>query len=463
MKEIVVRDTAVADVHLDFIRGRDEMKSSYYNFYIGMEKDFVIFNGLTGAIAVADRDLKENLENGNVGKIPEDYREQLYKNGFIIDDDLDEAEVFNHCHNMQKYSTNHLGLTVLTTYACNLRCPYCYEGQEKDTKHMDDRVADRIVSFVKQSKSRTVSLELYGGEPFLNKRIALKLIGEISEICKAEDRTFHLGCITNGTLLDDEIIKKLSEYNASMQITLDGPKDLHDRSRFYSGGRGTYEEIMENVRKMKGSNINFHFRISVTKETYPRIEEVLIDLENRGLKEIPVDFGIITAWTEACRSFADKCLADDELIDLFPFLWDLALKHGFTTFAKPHQMFVSCGSVTYNSYVIDPYGRVFKCWDFVGDENLVCGELNDDGSIKFRPNYYSIMTRNPVEIAECRECKILPLCGGGCMAKAYYDTKSYHSKYCDVGHKLIDRKILLYLQKRYPESFANGAYRWKGG
>jgi hypothetical protein len=93
----------------------------------------------------------------------------------------------------------------------------------------------------------------YGGEPLLE----YKLLTEIVRFCEqcADQRGARLGfsITTNGTLLNDEIIHFLVAHRFKVWISLDGPKDMHDRYRLFRNGKdsaqknGSYDIVMKNV------------------------------------------------------------------------------------------------------------------------------------------------------------------------------------------------------------------------
>lgn len=55
----------------------------------------------------------------------------------------------------------------------------------------------------------------------------------------------------NGTLLTDEIIKFMKDNEVSLLISMDGPKEIHDKNRVFSNGMGSFDKIMNNINKIK--------------------------------------------------------------------------------------------------------------------------------------------------------------------------------------------------------------------
>ena len=153
-------------------------------------------------------------------------------------------------------------LTLGITEDCNLACKYCvysdaYEQTRNSSKrNMDFKTAktaiDYYVSLLKEGQrynpTRTQSVGFYGGEPLLN----FPLIKKCVEYIEVEypDWNFLYTLTTNGTLLNNEKMDFLMEKEFSIGISLDGPENEHNRNRVYKNGKGTFKDIMKNVKRL---------------------------------------------------------------------------------------------------------------------------------------------------------------------------------------------------------------------
>ncbi len=72
----------------------------------------------------------------------------------------------------------------------------------------------------------------------------------------------------------------------------------------------------------------------------------------------------------------------------------------------------NCGAVAFNSYVVDPRGDLYKCWNNIGREELKVGTLKEGP--RFERNLVRWLAFDPFLDEECRECEMLPICMGGC-------------------------------------------------
>jgi uncharacterized protein len=158
-------------------------------------------------------------------------------------------------------------ITLQLTQECNMRCNYCtysgnYENRGHNRKKMTLDTAKKGIDFLlEHSRDRqTVNIGFYGGEPLLEKAL-LKECVEYAESRFAQKKlTFTI--TTNGTLLDDEIVEYFIAHDFSVMISLDGPREIHDRNRKMANGKGSFDRIMENVKRVQEKYPEFFTKIS---------------------------------------------------------------------------------------------------------------------------------------------------------------------------------------------------------
>lgn len=140
------------------------------------------------------------------------------------------------------------------TTRCNLRCKYCEFSRRDGDDDMPVDIAFRAIEyFLEKSKidkgKIPPAISVYGGEPLLR----FDLIKEILAFAKKKGMfdKLHFSLTTNGTLLTDEIIKFFADNNVSILLSLDGPKRITDRFRVFPDGRGVFDSILLNLKKIK--------------------------------------------------------------------------------------------------------------------------------------------------------------------------------------------------------------------
>lgn len=158
-------------------------------------------------------------------------------------------------------------LVLEITQKCNLRCRYCvysesYPGvRGYNPKDMDEDTAlkaiDLYFSLLREGRAynpyREPSVAFYGGEPLLNFELIKTCINHITQNYK--DFNPHFVMTTNSTLLSEEIVAFLSEHQCEIVVSIDGPKEEHDRNRVFPDGTGSFDIIMKNVEFLAGRNL----------------------------------------------------------------------------------------------------------------------------------------------------------------------------------------------------------------
>lgn len=181
----------------------------------------------------------------------------LIENGYLSGGRIEEI-VHPVSGLLEFYLENKVSSIILQlTQQCNLRCEYCvYSGNYDNRTHANKRMTretafkaiDFLFSHSKDSKRNNIGF--YGGEPLLE----FELIKECIEYAekKSEGKTLTFNLTSNGTLLSGEIVEFFEKHNVSVLISLDGPKEMHDRHRKQAGsGCGSFDIIMENLEMAK--------------------------------------------------------------------------------------------------------------------------------------------------------------------------------------------------------------------
>ena len=141
----------------------------------------------------------------------------------------------------------------VVTLRCNQRCSYCHAASEGLSTpgqfDMNQDTAIKSVEFAFQSPSPNVKIEFQGGEPLLNFDI-VKLIIEHAEQINADHKK-HIEYVicTNLVALTEEHLRFFKENKFSISTSLDGTREIHNCCRKLHNGSGSYDLIVENIKK----------------------------------------------------------------------------------------------------------------------------------------------------------------------------------------------------------------------
>ncbi|MBW1939461.1 MAG: anaerobic sulfatase maturase [Deltaproteobacteria bacterium] len=364
---------------------------------------------------------------------------------------------------------------------CNLDCEYCFylEKQALFPKGEDYVMPDEVLrayinKYITLQPTPVVGFVWQGGEPTLLGLDFYKRVIELQRPFTGKKEITN-SLQTNGILLDDEWCAFLKENDFLVGLSLDGPKDIHDRYRKDRGGKGSYDKVMRGMDLLHKHGVEFNVMATVARETAYKPLEVY-----RFFKEQGVEFIQFTPVIERIAGPDEK---------------QLGLKlAGPSSMAKGENAAVTEWSVDPEQYgdflitVFDEWVRndvgttnvmnfewALNAW--IGNSSPVCQHahscgktimLEHNGDIyacdhSMYPEYKlgNIVDENPVEMAErsidkgfgvkdanlpnrCMECNVLKACWGGCpkhrFARTYNDEPLY---YLCEGYK----KYLLYIRK----------------
>lgn len=443
------------------------MKSSRYNLFIPRgDGEYVVYNTLSGAIVILDQEAKDSIQGGGIEDIDSCSLQKLTDCNIVVEDKVDERKIFSYHYSKRIHSTETAGFTIVTTYACNLQCPYCYEGAGNimDTD-MDNSTLERVLWLICHvatiTKCKKLEIGLFGGEPLLNSTACLRILDDIGKWSKKNRIKLDSWIFTNGTLLSDSIIRVLSRYGTGVRLTLDGPKWYHDRTRAFKNGKGTYDIIMDAISKLVALEIDTSIRIQVAKDNWMHLGELFDDLKKRGFLDntkVKIALSSIMALTNICRSYSSLCLPHDEIPDVYANVFDMASKRGICLAEKPipttQRMF--CGFMTDYFYAIDPFGDAYKCISMLGQKQHKIFSINENGVSEPTFEFYDFMSRDPLKIPMCRDCVYLPVCSGGCAILAYNKFGTYHEGDCSLHKNTIEKQILEITRERV-QSFKSRA------
>ncbi len=398
---------------------------SRYNTLFRSERyGWFLHNTLSGVMLELDENharIAHSLRDGTSPSSaePGEFITLLEESGFLADPDMERFMLMKsrYRRNAACFSTAYVGLTICPTLACNFACPYCFEHSQGDATVMDDRTIEALLAFIrKHNDAKHLTVRWYGGEPTLAFGVIEKLTAKFIELF---DDYADAGLVTNGFLLDREKIDRLNDLKiGTVQITLDGSEATHNRRRILGNGGATYEKILRNIDLLMDSDWKGSCAVRVNVDSSNRHEYALLRKElldrYKGRK-----LTVYPGHLNTARGNADdqQCgLCNDEWAS---FQLDGYLREGITPRGGLYPVSGSqslCIATSHQGYVVGPKGELYKCWEDVGREGMVIGTVHNEPFIT-NPELlvrYSIGT-DPYSDSECMECRVFPVCGGGCV------------------------------------------------
>ena len=416
------------------------MNTSIFNTLIPiLDAHTLIFNAYSGAFVVI-RDKVMTLAPSDIDNIrsssPELYR-QLCEGGMIVEEGINEVQlledrIYSTDNNMDEFI-----LHINPTLDCNFRCWYCYENHLTGSR-MSPAILESVRRFItktikSQEKLKLFSLDFFGGEPLLEfDHVVKPLTHYVSALCRNAGIKFNLHFTSNGFLLEPNKIEYLAQYNCGFQITLDGGKEFHDKTRFTKSGKfPSYAVIIDNIKSLISKGVEVILRINYTKyniHSVPLILKDILDIEKVNKRYLLIDLQRV--WQD--RNAPDNC---DEIANA---IRKEFMIQGFTVLTNylHHDVRQSCYGDKINHTLINYDGYVYGCTarDFTEANSI--GVLNIDGSIDYKKEVYHDRNKSKLSKKICRECRVAPICGGGCKQRAYEDKDNPN---CTFGYTEEDK------------------------
>lgn len=401
-----------------------------YPNYGGAEKNLIVSN-TSGASVIVEDEIVTMLQKFKEPAIPSEFLDQgqehiildFHRAEILIDADISGFNILNEKIEQLK-NRSELDLIPTVTKECNLACPYCFEGTYGKKKYMDRRLVTKIVDYtMKRIENEGITMvfaSLYGGEPLLNKKACRLFLESMKKETDRLNVNFKPSLITNGTLIDKTFLKFMGNFDVFyVQVTLDGPREIHDQRRIYKNGAGSYDVIIRNLLLVP-EYARLQIRINVDLTNFAGIPELIDDLISRGLnkKNVRVDFARIMGNTSSSRDYKNRCI-DPEYFDLkvLPYI-KIMQDAGFDMLVHPTNKprYIYCAAYSGKHIVIDPDGNLFACLEGIGNPEYVVGNIwNDPMYNSHYDEWNSVSTLN---YEKCRKCDVIGFCGGGCGAEA---------------------------------------------
>ena len=371
--------------------------------------------------------------------------------------------------------------------ACNLNCEYCFYlekqalfGPGEQYRMSDDVLSAFIISYITSQPTPVVEFVWQGGEPTL---LGLGFFKRVVELQRpfAKQKTIKNSLQTNGMLLTDEWCSFLRKNQFMVGISIDGPKEIHDRYRRDRSGKGTFNQVMRGLRLLQKHEVEYNVLASVARETARQPLEVYRFLRDQGIEFIqfaPIverkadvcgsQYGLrlaepasldkeeqqteVTPWSVISGEYGDFLIAiyeewvrhDVGRVFVMNFEWALNAWIGNPSPVCIHAE--QCG----RSLVIEHNGDIYACDHCVYPRYRLGNILSDT-----LPRMVEKSLRSGFGVSKetalprwCRECDVLSACQGGCpkhrFAKTCYDEPGLH--YLCAGYKRFFLHIRKYLR-----------------
>jgi uncharacterized protein len=447
------------------------MKMSRYTLPLKIDEDeYLLINARTGAFDLVDKDVIGLLQ-GTALSENNSMVEFLKERGHLTDlGPADELKLIEDMY--QEYTTSHHQFyyhMIIPTYNCNLACTYCFlsdllsKGKEWLTTVLDDSHIDKIfevITGIDGSNRRRITL--YGGEPLLPKNKSL-----IEKILKrGKEHGYAFTVLTNGVSLYDflDVFRKYPIY--LVQVTIDGPREIHDTRRVRKNGSGTFEDIVRGVDAALKAGINVMLRTNLDKVNLELLPQIMAFYREKGWSENPrIKMHFSPVFQKSCNpyesymprrevyeSVVSQAMDNPEMAQLsFKDMRGVELFEDVFIKGELGSPRFSYCEANQGRLIYDSFGDIYVCPEHVGTDSIKVGTYYPE--LMWNETYAAWRERTILTIPECRECRYALFCGGGCSYEALERFGTLYKPVC-YDYREIFSMVIPYLYKSLRKSHA---------
>lgn len=425
------------------------MYVSKYNLLFDIEgrKEKILLNPLSQSMDIIsgeDANFLKFIQGENINLTISHDLKYLVNRGYVFESCEDENKMLHDLiekDNREEYPCDFI---LYPTYYCNFQCTYCFQDEKSTqalhammSKDYVDRIFEAIEIICQKRKiESTPLLYLFGGEPLLRGKRARDVVQYILSF--AYQKGFRTGIITNGSNLD-YYSKLLKRYKVEfVQVTMDGPKDIHNQRRMYANGKVTFDNIVNGIGSILDSDIKIFIRVNLDSQNIDSLPEFADFIIEAGWEKDNVVVFVGPYRDLLCCSYQYQLPEHIMLKKIFSFYQKKSetkiiklvgwpgvdyILHFLHTGRLPSPRISYCIS-SYGRFGFDALGHVYACGTAAGRSEYAIGAFYPD--LKLDHDKVCIWRkRRFTDIPECLHCKVALLCGGGCTLQSLL---KYHCK-----------------------------------
>lgn len=433
------------------------MISSKYNILIPINGENYVFNLASQCLLKVDKELAEYIqgEKNNIS-LSEQEQQQLADNGILVSSYELEFDRLKSNINSLKYDRSRYGVFISTTSGCNLNCTYCYQDIRKDICEKQyltpENWAVMYNYFIKEIEKYNIKyfvVSLFGGEPMYNDKMCQTIAYDLRKLeNKFPLLKVQMVLITNGTLFNEDNVEFYLKNIDTIQITIDGIKQIHDKYRIHTDGSGSFDEIIRGLQLLKDKSKQIDgaaeicLRVNVNNDTVENAKELVDYLVNIGISDYITSLSfheIFDTQSDVLNNGGDPVEKNVELAMKICDLNFYIIKKGIRVFKE---LSGPCIGKMATGYAIDEHLHLYACPGIIYSE--IQGKLNENGETEiFDRGWYDFYLND----SKCVEkCKYAPICYGGCT---WAKGKKENDCMKEIYDKTIVPKLSAYILSKY--------------
>ena len=342
--------------------------------------------------------------------------------------------------NEEQFGIRNLSVIIKPTNNCNFNCKPCYASSgpmNRDVMSGEtlENSITKISYFNGKGDDNCSSFIWHGGEPLLAGLGFFIDVVKIQKRLRDDGYAFRNAIQTNGSLIRKETVDFFKENEFSPSLSLDGPKEINDKTRIYAkarnGSYSTFDDVIRSIDLLKENGIDAGVVTVVNRHNIDCLQEVYDFFKSKGIN---AKFNPLFKTGRAKLNYSELCVSEEEYAEAtFAFFkaWEKDTQPiHLECFENMLKSYLSNGcyspecqfmdSCQRKFISIDRNGDVYPCAEFCGVTEFRYGNINSDSleEILSSPLRDKLYGRSE-KISDCQGCEHKGLCYGGCMQRAY--------------------------------------------
>lgn len=377
--------------------------------------------------------------------------------GYLVNFDTDECSAFVDRFDQIRYHPRRIYPIFAMTTACNIGCTYCYEAGV--TGHtMTPAVITAITNWVRRriidDGIQEIYPSLFGGEPLLFPHLLFLLMDNLNDLAQKHRVKCEFSSSSNGMLLKEDLARDLARRGLTqIQISLDGPEEIHNQRRGGKRGEPSFDETLRGIHVAAQFIRNVTLKVNFDRHNLSHISSLFKRLAAEGLAD-RLDVKFETIALQFPDSKVSHCKdhvippESTELSSAYIGLMRLAQQFGMKV-RKDTAHTTPCMFSSHHGILVGPEGNIYKCISLVGRPDFRVGTVFEDG---YDDEEYSRQMNVVKRLGDCFEekCPYIPVCGGGCSYESIVRTGSYDMRFCTKEY-LADFHFKRHLMKHHAD------------
>lgn len=335
-----------------------------------------------------------------------------------------------------------MNYSLYLTDNCNLNCKYCYEKEMHSNRELSFDNIKKIIDREINSKSKESVITFFGGEPLLKKDLIYKTSNYIKN--KRSKTKFLFNMTTNGTLIDDEFVDFFYKSDfISLSFSIDGEKRFHDENRIMKSGKGTYDIVEKNAKKLLIKPDVIVAVPVISKNNIKNLSENLKNLLKIGFEKISLQFDFLSDWNdedlkvikkefEKISEMYIKSMRDEKEFHI------LGIDEKIRSYIDNK---IDCNnncSVGMHGVNVGTDGNIYPCMQFMYNQEYIIGNCENGVNKEIQLKIHNELKQ---ELEECKQCSVRKRCNHtcSCINKAFTNNPKQTSAFtCEIERMMIN-------------------------